>query len=256
MIRQAIFVSLFMIGSICSSFLLLQDKKPTLYIIGDSTVRNSNKEQWGWGTLIIDLFDTTRINVSNNAIAGRSSRSFTNEGRWRRIDSVLKPGDFVLMQFGHNDGSYPDTSARNRGTLKGTGEETVELEFANGRKETAHTYGWYIRQFVRDAKARGAIPIVLSMIPRNIWKDGKVPRAKNDFGKWAKEVAAQEGSFFIDLNSITADKYDQWGEEKVKGFFPGDHTHTNREGAAVNAASVVEGIRQNPKIELNKYLLK
>jgi lysophospholipase L1-like esterase len=254
--RTVLFISLFVIGSIGSSFLFLQEKKPTLYIIGDSTVRNANKEQWGWGTLIIDLFDTSRINVLNNAIAGRSSRSFTNEGRWRRIDSLLKPGDLVMMQFGHNDGSYPDTSAKNRGTLKGTGEETVELEFADGRKETAHTYGWYIRQFVRGAKAKGAIPIVLSMIPRNIWKDGKVPRANNDFGKWAKEVADQEGAYFIDLNAIIADKYDQWGEEKVKEFFPGDHTHTNKDGATVNAASVVEGIRQNPKIELNKYLLK
>ena len=71
-----------------------------------------------------------------------------------------------------------------------------------------------------------------------------------------RKSADQEGAFFIDLNAITADKYDQWGAEKVKEFFPGDHTHTNREGAAVNAASVVEGIRQNPKIELNKYLLK
>ena len=247
---------LLIVSGIAWSVRLAQDKRPTLYIIGDSTVRNTNQEQWGWGTLITDFFDTTRIKVANHAIAGRSSRSFTNEGRWRRLDSLLKPGDYVMMQFGHNDGSYPDTSRKNRGTLKGTGEETVELEFADGRKETAHTYGWYIRQFVRGAKAKGAIPIVLSMIPRNIWKDGKVPRANNDFGKWAKEVADQEGAFFVDLNAITADKYDQWGPEKVKEFFPGDHTHTNKEGAAVNAASVTEGIRMNPAIGLNQYLLK
>lgn len=253
--KTGLVITLFVVGLIGYSFIRLQDKKPTLYIIGDSTVKNNNKEQWGWGTLIVDLFDTNRINVSNNAIAGRSSRSFTNEGRWRRVDSLLKPGDFVMMQFGHNDGSYPDTSARNRGTLKGTGEDTVVLEFASGRKETVHTYGWYIRQFVRDAKAKGATPIVLSMIPRNVWKDGKVVRAGNDFGKWAKEVAEQENAFFIDLNAITADKYDQWGPDKVKEFFPGDHTHTNKDGAAINAASIAEGIRQNPKIELNKYLV-
>src|SRR4029079_6330266 len=104
--RPRLFISLFVICGVCSSFLFWQDKKPTLYIIGDSTVRNNNKEQWGWGTLIIDLFDTSRINVLNNAIACGSSRRFTNEGRWRRIDSLLKPGDFVMMQFGHNDGSY------------------------------------------------------------------------------------------------------------------------------------------------------
>jgi lysophospholipase L1-like esterase len=236
--------------------LFFQAKKPTLYLIGDSTVRNSNKEQWGWGTMIGEHFDTNKINVNNQAMAGRSSRSYTNEMRWARVDSSLKPGDFVLIQFGHNDGSYPDTTAKNRGTLKGTGEETVDLAWSNGKKETVHTYGWYIRQFVRGAKAKGATPIVLSMIPRNIWKEGKVPRANNDMGKWAKEVAQQEGVAFIDLNAITADKYDQWGPEKVKELFFGDHTHTNKEGAIVNAASVVEGIRLNPSIALNKYLIK
>src|SRR5215510_10645930 len=120
--RIRVYVLLLGLSSLIYSFSLLQEKRPTLYIIGDSTVRNTNKEQWGWGTLISDLFDTTRIKVANHAIAGRSSRSFTNEGRWCRLDSLLQPGDYVLMQFGHNDGSYPDTSRRNRGTLKGTGE--------------------------------------------------------------------------------------------------------------------------------------
>ncbi len=248
---------LIIISGLCTSFLILQDTKPTLYIIGDSTVRNSNKEQWGWGTLIADLFDTGRINVSNNAMAGRSTRTFIKEGRWDKVLSVLQKGDFVMMQFGHNEGSRPDTSrAGYRGVLKGTGEDTVELTWPDESKEVVHSYGWYIRKFISDAKAKGATPIVLSMIPRNEFRDGKVLRAANDYGKWAKESAEQGGAFFIDLNAITADKYDQWGAEKVKAFFPGDHTHTNKEGAAINAASVVEGIRQNSKIELNKYLVK
>jgi len=255
--RSVLFFSLFVMSGICSSFLFLQDRKPTLYIIGDSTVRNSNKEQWGWGTLIIDLFDTGRISVSNNAMAGRSTRTFIKEGRWDRILSGLQKGDYVMMQFGHNEGSRPDTSrAGYRGVLKGTGEDTVELTWPDGSKEVVHTYGWYIKKFISDAKAKGAAPIVLSMIPRNEFRDGKVQRAANDYGRWAKESAEQGGAFFIDLNTITADKYDQWGAEKVKQFFPGDHTHTNKEGASVNAASVVEGIRQNQKIELNKYLVK
>lgn len=242
---------------ILSLFIILsafRQQKSTLYIIGDSTVHNTNQEQWGWGTLITSYFDTTRINISNNAVAGRSSRTFTTEKRWEKVAALLKPGDFVMMQFGHNDGSYPDTTAKNRGTLKGTGEDTVNLVFAEGRKETVHTYGWYIRQFVKQSKAKGAIPIVLSMIPRNIWNDGKVPRANNDFGKWAKEVAGQEGAYFIDLNAITADKYDRMGEAEVKKLFPGDHTHTNKAGADINAQSVVEGIRKNPSIALNKYI--
>jgi rhamnogalacturonan acetylesterase len=255
--QSIIFFWLFIAGGICSSFLLLQDNKPTLYIIGDSTVRNSNKETWGWGTLISDFFDSTKIDVSNNAMAGRSTRTFIKEGRWDKVLSALKKGDYVMMQFGHNEGSKPDTSRRGyRGVLKGTGEDTVQLTWPDGAIEVVHTYGWYIKKFISDAKAAGATPIVLSMIPRNEFRDGKVQRATNDYGKWAKESAEQGGAFFIDLNTITADKYDQWGPEKVKEFFPGDHTHTNKEGAAVNAASVAEGIRQNPKIELNKYLVK
>ena len=237
--------------------MLFQERKPTLYIIGDSTVRNSNKEQWGWGTLIADLFDTSRINIANNAMAGRSTRTFIKEGRWDRVLNVLQKGDYVMMQFGHNEGSRPDTTrAGYRGVLRGTADDSVELTWPDGTREVVHSYGWYIRKFIMDVKAKGATPIVLSMIPRNEFRDGKVMRAANDYGKWARESAEKEGAFFIDLNTITADKYDEWGPDKVKQFFPGDHTHTNKEGAAVNAASVVDGIRQNPKIELNKYLLK
>jgi rhamnogalacturonan acetylesterase len=241
--------------ALTSFTVLLLKPKPALYIIGDSTVRNSNAPQMGWGSLIDAYFDTSKISVANHAMAGRSSRSFTTEGRWARVDSLLNPGDFVLMQFGHNDGSYPDTTARNRGTLKGTGEDTVQLVWSNGRRETVHSYGWYIRQFVRAAKAKGATPIVLSMIPRNIFKEGKVVRAGN-FGIWAKEVADQEGVLFIDLNAITADKYDAMGPGTVKNFFSGDHTHTNKEGAQINAASVVEGIKQTKACKLNAYLKK
>ena len=162
-----------------------------------------------------------------------------------------------MMQFGHNEGSRPDTTrAGYRGVLKGTGEDSVQLTWPNGTVETVHTYGWYIRKFIRDAKSKGATPIVLSMIPRNQFREGKVVRAEKDYGKWAKEVAEAEGAMFIDLNAITADKYDAWGPEKVKAYFPGDHTHTNQEGARVNAASVVDGIKINLKNPLNQYLVK
>lgn len=253
--RNLFSLGLLLLISSCS--VLLSKKKPTLYIIGDSTVRNSNKEQWGWGTLIENYFDSTKINISNQAMAGRSTRTFIKEGRWDKVLSALQKGDFVMMQFGHNEGSKPDTSRGGyRGVLRGTGEDTVELTWKDGTKEIVHSYGWYIRKFIRDAKAKDATPIVLSMIPRNIWKDGKVPRANNDFGKWAEEVANREGVHFIDLNAITADKYDQWGPEKVKDLFYGDHTHTSKAGADVNAQSVVGGLMQNQKIKLNKYLLK
>jgi len=254
-IKQKYLLTFSIVFLVCSSFILLQKEKPTIYLIGDSTVRNSNKEQWGWGSLLPEFFDSTKITISNQAMAGRSTRTFVKEGRWDNVLSTLKKGDYLMMQFGHNEGSRPDTSrAGYRGVLKGTGEDTVQLSWSNGTFETVHTYGWYIRKFVQEAKAKGAIPIVLSMIPRNEFRDGKVLRAGKDYGLWAKQIAESENVLFIDLNGITSDKYDAWGPEKVKTYFPGDHTHTNQEGARVNAASIVDGINANPKNPLNRYL--
>ncbi|MES2329311.1 MAG: rhamnogalacturonan acetylesterase [Bacteroidota bacterium] len=233
--------------------------KPTLYIIGDSTVRNTTTPggQWGWGSIIGDFLDTSKIVVSNQAMAGRSTRTFIKEGRWDKVLSTLKAGDYVMMQFGHNEGSKPDTSRNGyRGVLRGIGEDSVMLTWADGTIETVHSYGWYIRKFVRDVKARGAYPIVLSLIPRNDWKDGKVLRSVNSFGQYAAEVAKQEGAWFVDLNSITADKYDAMGTDKVKQFFPQEHTHTNYDGAKINAASVIEGVQLLPDCGLNKYITK
>ncbi len=233
------------------------DNKPTIYIIGDSTVQNFNDPQRGWGSFLAEFLDTTRIRVNNQAKAGRSTRTFIKEKRWAKVYSMLKKGDYVFMQFGHNEGSKPDTTKGGyRGVLKGTGDETVDLTWPDGTKETVLTYGAYLRKFIRETKAKGAIPVVLSMIPRNQWKDGKVIRAANDYGKWAKEVAEQEGAFFVDLNKITADKYDKMGPEKVKELFPGDHTHTNQAGARINASSVIEGIRLQKKLKINKYIKK
>ena len=233
------------------------NNKPTLYIIGDSTVRNTTKpgDLWGWGSVIDSFFDADKISISNQAMAGRSTRTFVKEGRWDKVLSTVKAGDFVMMQFGHNDGSKPDTSkAGNRGVLRGVGEDSVVLTWPNGSKETVHTYGWYLRQFIRQAKDKGANPIVLSFIPRNDWKDGKIIRPVNSFGQFAAQVAKEEGAWFIDLNNITADKYDAMGQEKVKPLFPKEHTHTSEEGARINAASVVDGLKMLPDCPLNNYL--
>jgi len=238
-----------------------RQQKPTIYIIGDSTTHNT-LPMMGWGTAFADFVDTTRINVANHAMAGRSTRSFVREGRWRVVDSLLKPGDYVMMVFGHNEGEKPGVVGPNpdahqraiaRGVLKGIGEDTVHLTWPDGKQEIVHTFGWYIRQFIRDTKAKGATPVVLSMIPHNIFKDGKVPRADKDYGLWSKQVADQEGVAFIDMNNLTADKYEKWGADSVAKLFMPDKTHTTPAGARVNAQSVVDGIKANPAITLNQY---
>jgi rhamnogalacturonan acetylesterase len=231
---------------------------PTLYIIGDSTVNNSGEGFQGWGNVIGESFDKTKINIVNRARGGRSSRTFQTEGLWDQVLSEIKPGDFVVIQFGHNDGGSLDKE-RARGSLKGTGEEVKDITIeTTGKKETVHTFGWYMRKYLMDAKAKGAVPIVLSPVPRNIWKDGKVERASGNYGLWAKEASASAGTFFVDLNEITAEQYERDGQAKVAAdyFTTKDHTHTSPSGAKLNAASVIEGLRKLKKSPLKKYILK
>jgi lysophospholipase L1-like esterase len=231
---------------------------PTLFIIGDSTVRNSTQGLQGWGDVIGGSFDQTRIKVENRARGGRSSRTFVTEGLWDQILNVLKSGDFVLIQFGHNDGGPVNEAARARGSLRGTGDETEEIDNLLTKKhEVVHTYGWYMKKFIVDSKARGATPIVLSQIPRNIWKDGKVERVSSTYGGWAAAVATSTGAFFFDLNDHVASKYESIGQEKVaQEYFLTDHTHTTPAGAAFNAQAVVFGITRLKTCFLRTYLLK
>ncbi len=234
--------------------------RPTLYLIGDSTVRNGSGKgadaMWGWGSLLGAHFDATKLQVVNRAIGGRSSRTFFTEGRWDEVLKELQPGDFVMMQFGHNDGGGLSGN-KSRGSLKGNGEETQTITNATGQVEIVHTYGWYLRQYIAGAKEKGATPIVVSQIPRNIWKDGKVGRESSGYGKSAKEAAEQGGAAFLDLNRLVADRYETIGAATVGAMFfrPGDHTHTTLAGAKLNAAAVAEGVRGLKDSALAKHLL-
>lgn len=243
-----------------SSFVYFKPK-PVLYIIGDSTVRNGDGSgkngQWGWGSFLADYFDTSKISVQNHAIGGRSSRTFITEGRWDKILNTLKKGDYVIMQFGHNDAGPLDDTARARGTIRGIGEESKEIYNPITKKqEVVHSYGWYMRKYVQDTKSKGAIPIVCSLIPRNMWKDGKVQRSQDSYAKWAADIAREEGAYFIDLNSLIADRYDAMDTAKVASFFYGDHTHTNEAGAKMNVSVIVNELKRINPGKLKKYLRK
>ena len=233
-------------------------KLPTLFLIGDSTVRNGRGDgaggQWGWGEPLVDLFDAAKINVVNRAIGGLSSRTYLTGGAWDRVLAILKPGDFVLMQFGHNDDGAINDASRARGTLAGVGDESSEIDNQlTGKHETVHTYGWYLKKFIADAKAKGATPIVCSLIPRKIWKDGKIVRSSDTYQKWAAEVAASEAVGFVDLNGIIAGRYDALGPEKVEALFADPHTHTSRAGAELNAECVVAGLKALKNDPLEGY---
>jgi len=228
---------------------------PTLYIIGDSTVNNSGEGFQGWGNVVGELFDQTKITVENRARGGRSSRTFYTEGLWEKVLGELKSGDFVLIQFGHNDGG-PIDKEKFRGSIRGTGEETQNITGMNGQPETIHTFGWYVRKFIADTKNKGATPIILSPVPRNQWADGRVKRENESYGKWARETAESQKVTFVDLNEITTQKYEKIGAERVGAefFTTKDHTHTSPAGARLNAESVVEGLRKLKKNPLRKFL--
>ncbi|WP_456311880.1 rhamnogalacturonan acetylesterase [Pseudomonas shirazensis] len=233
---------------------ILFPPKNKVFLIGDSTMAdNKNPDAVGWGVLFPKYCDTTRIEVVNKARGGRSTRTFNYEGLWNEVKNQLQPGNFILIQFGHNDAGAVDKE-KLRGSLKGNGDETQEIIRPDGAKEIVNTFGWYMAKFIREAKEKGAIPIVLSQTPRNEWQNNKIERRTETYNKWSQEAANKEGAFYIDLNEIVALKYEALGKEKVNTFFPKDHTHTGFEGAKLNALTAAESIEKLKECGLKDFI--
>jgi lysophospholipase L1-like esterase len=236
----------------------LNPSLPTVFVVGDSTARNN--ANFGWGDHFAHLFDTSRINVANRAIAGRSSRTYINEGHWQHVLDEMKPGDYVLIQMGHNDGGDLGGS-KPRGSIKGIGDETQDVPqtagpFA-GKTETVHTYGWYVRKMIDEAKTKGAHPILLTLTVRDIWTPGPdgAQHIERDMGytAWEQQIAAQEHVPLVDMSDLAADRFEALGPEKTAKLFPIDHTHTSPEGAEINAECVADALR-NAHSPLAGYL--
>ncbi|MEO6981909.1 MAG: GDSL family lipase, partial [Edaphobacter sp.] len=122
-----------------------------------------------------------------------------------------------------------------------------DVTLPDGRSETVHTYGWYMRKYIADIRAKKATPILLSLTIRNIWKDGPdgKPHIERDMGYGAelRQLAATEHVAFVDMATIEADRLEAAGPEKTALLFPIDHTHTSAEGAELNAQSVAIALR-------------
>lgn len=232
---------------------------PSLFLIGDSTVRNGRGRgdggQWGWGDEIVIFFDTNKINIVNRALGGTTSRTFYRD-LWPRVLAMLKPGDVVIMQFGTNGGQVNDAS-RARGEIHGIGDETQAITNLVTKKfEIVHTFGWYEKQMIADVRSKGATAMVCSLIPRNSWKNGKAARSGTDSAAgWARAAANSVNAPFIDLNEIIARQYDELGQEKVNALFvAGAGPHTSVAGAQTNAVCVIAGIKGLKENPLEKFL--
>lgn len=234
-------------------------KHPVVFVIGDSTVKNGRDKgdlgQWGWASFFDHFFDTSKITVENHALGGLSSRTFLTEGLWQNVLEGLQEGDYLFIQFGHNDGGPFDTG-RARASIKGSGEEskTYTME-ATGRPETVYTFGHYMRHYIKQAKAHGVKVIALAHTPRNNWEDGKMVRVTNTYAKWTKQAAKDEGVSYINANDLCAKEYEKIGQEATKSYYK-DNVHTSYTGAILNGNTITKAVYNLGNCDLKKYMNK
>ena len=218
---------------------------PTVYIAGDSTVVDQDKEPWAaWGQML-PVFLNSKVVVSNQAESGETIRSFVGERRLPKIMSTMKPGDYLMIQFGHND------------QKPGNGYVPAETMF----KELLHSY-------IDQARAHGATVILVTpMNRRNFDADGHITQTLGDYPQALRDVATQEKLRLIDLNAMSKTLFEALGPEGTLHAFvhyPAntftdqkeelkDDTHFNAYGAYELARCVVLSIQQQ-QLVLNKYL--
>lgn len=251
-------------------------QKIRIFLCGDSTGKNEDSNpngMWGWGSQAYTIFDEAKCTFINCAKAGRSTRTYLNENRWEEVYQTLRPGDYVLIQFGHNDIGGIDRE-KERGVIA-TGKDTCHVykSKASGKYEVVYSFGWYLKKMVQDCKEKGAIPVILSFTPRNEWHKGSgettgvlypitekmgrqyIERRNDDYiVEWDKQIAKETGVEFVDIHNISADALDckcgkaktsDKAKEKANAYFNHDHTHTSLLGARNNALSLAKGLRLN-----------
>ncbi len=250
-------------------------KKTRIYLCGDSTGKNEDMNpdgMWGWGSQAYTVFDESKCTFINCAKAGRSTRTYLNENRWEQVYQTLRPGDYVLIQYGHNDIGGIDTE-KERGVIA-TDKDTCHVykSKASGKYEVVYSFGWYLKKMIQDCKEKGATPIILSFTPRNEWHTGNPDsisrfyavqekpcrqyierRNDNYIVEWDKNIAEATGVEFIDIHNISANTLDELcgkaktpekAKAKASKYFNHDHTHTSLLGARNNAQSLAKGLKQ------------
>lgn len=259
-------------------------QKVRIFLCGDSTGKNEDSNpngMWGWGSQAYTVFDESKCTFINCAKAGRSTRTYLNENRWEEVYRTLRPGDYVLIQFGHNDIGGIDKE-KERGVIA-TAKDTCHVykSQASGKFEVVYSFGWYLKKMIQDCKEKGAVPVILSLTPRNEWHSGNGEtngtlypvtekkgrqyierRSDNYVVVWDKQIASETGVEFVDIHNISADVLDckcgkaktpAKAKEKANAYFNHDHTHTSLLGARNNALSLAKGLRLNNS-PLTQYL--
>lgn len=206
---------------------------PTVYLLGDSTVCDQPREPYNsWGQMLTRFFKST-IAIANHAESGESLRSSLGAKRLDKVLSGMKPGDYLFIQYGHND-------EKEKG--EGVGAFT--------------TYKADLKKFVERARQRGGIPVLITPVQRRSFdKNGKITNSHGDYPEAVRQVAKEESVPLIDLNAMSKPLYEAWGVEPSKrAFAPNDNTHHNNYGSYEIAKCVVEGIRTS-KLAMAKYLV-
>ncbi|WP_421876737.1 rhamnogalacturonan acetylesterase [Marinoscillum sp.] len=222
---------------------------PVIYLIGDSTCAIKSDDafpEMGWGVPFITFFNDS-IRVENHAVNGRSTKSFKEEGRWDRIKGTLKAGDWVFIQFGHND----------------------EVPSKVGRYTTPDEFQDNLMQYVKETRAVGANPVLLTPVTRRSFENGVLVDTHEQYARLVRDVAVDLNVPLIDMTKKSMGLVNQFGEEKsvllyhhlATGEHPNypngkeDNTHFNELGARKMAQLVLDGIEEL-ELGLNLYVVK
>lgn len=225
-----------------------EGKKVKVLLAGDSTMQDVNHEKntdWGWGQVLSRFFNEN-VEITNFAKGGRSSRTFTEEGRWGKLIAEADKASYIFIQFGHNDASLKKTD----------------------RYTSPEDYKKYLTKFVTEAKSKGAIPVLVTPVSRRKFEKGVFSDSHGVYPEVVKEVARTENVLLIDLQAKSAAAISELGDEKSKQWFnyvsagvnpivpegKSDDTHFSEAGALKMASLVVEGMRELKLKELVQNL--
>jgi len=206
---------------------------PTIFLLGDSTVCDQPLEPYAsWGQMLTRFFGSN-VAIANNAESGESLRSSLGAKRLDKVLSVMKPGDYLLIQYGHND-------EKEKG--EGVGAFT--------------TFKASLKYFVEEAKKKGGIPILITPVQRRTFgENGKLTNSHGDYPQAVRQAAKEESVPLIDLNAMSTKLYEALGKDGSGVLFKqGDGTHHNNYGAYELAKCIVQGIKAN-KLPMAKYLV-